>query len=77
MRRQMARLPNPGVNGTAESPKRTAMPGEVTRILVPFGAHAVPGLPMAFQSSFTGNYVWHCHILEHEDNDMMARYVIQ
>jgi FtsP/CotA-like multicopper oxidase with cupredoxin domain len=54
-----------------------AMPGEVTRILVPFGANAVPGLPMAFQSSHTGQYVWHCHILEHEDNDMMARYVIQ
>jgi len=52
-------------------------PGQVTRILVPFGANAVPGLPMAFQSSFTGKYVWHCHILENEDNDMMARYVIQ
>ena len=21
-----------------------------------------------------GNYVWHCHILEHEDNDMMRPY---
>jgi spore coat protein A, manganese oxidase len=35
-----------------------AMPGEVTRILVPF-------------RDFAGRYVWHCHILEHEDNDMM------
>ena len=76
MRRQMARLPNPGVNGTAESPKRTAMPGEVTRILVPFGTNAVPGSPMAIGASHTGPYVWHCHILEHEDNDMMQRYVI-
>jgi spore coat protein A len=33
-------------------------PGEVTRIKVSF-------------TDFTGNYVWHCHILEHEDNDMM------
>jgi len=54
----------------------TAMPGEVTRILVPFGANAVPGSPLAIGASFTGDYVWHCHILEHEDNDMMQRYVI-
>jgi len=34
-----------------------AYPGEVTRIRAKFD---VPGL-----------YVWHCHILEHEDNEMM------
>jgi spore coat protein A, manganese oxidase len=22
----------------------------------------------------TGEYVWHCHILEHEDNEMMLPY---
>ena len=54
-----------------------AMPGEVTRILAPFGANIAGGLQTAFQSSYTGEYVWHCHILEHEDNDMMQRYVIQ
>jgi FtsP/CotA-like multicopper oxidase with cupredoxin domain len=53
-----------------------AMPGEVTRILVPFGGNAVPGSPLAIQSSHTGEYVWHCHILEHEDNDMMQRFII-
>jgi FtsP/CotA-like multicopper oxidase with cupredoxin domain len=52
-----------------------AMPGEVTRIVVPFGANP-GGSVTAFQTSFTGPYVWHCHILEHEDNDMMQRYVI-
>jgi len=61
-----------------------ATPGEVTRILVPFGA-SIPGFNpagegpgpfTAFQASHIGNYVWHCHILEHEDNDMMQRYVI-
>ncbi|MDQ0664541.1 spore coat protein A [Arthrobacter ulcerisalmonis] len=52
-----------------------AMPGEVTRIVVPFGANAAGSLT-AFQSSFTGPYAWHCHILEHEDNDMMQRYEI-
>jgi spore coat protein A len=37
-------------------------PGEVTRIKAKFD------LP--------GEYVWHCHILSHEDHDMMRRYVI-
>jgi spore coat protein A, manganese oxidase len=25
---------------------------------------------------FTGRYVWHCHVLEHEDNDMMRPYEV-
>ena len=49
-----------------------ANPGEITRILVPFGAGAAQGL--AIGRSFTGEYVWHCHILEHEDNEMMLPY---
>jgi len=36
-------------------------PGMVTRIIVPFQGYA-------------GRYVWHCHILEHEANDMMRPY---
>jgi len=35
-----------------------ADPGVLTRIIVPFEGYA-------------GRYVWHCHILEHEDNEMM------
>ncbi len=35
-----------------------AHPSMVTRIIVRF-------------EGYTGRYVWHCHILEHEDNDMM------
>lgn len=35
-----------------------ANPGQVTRIVAQF-------------ADFTGDYVYHCHILEHEDNDMM------
>ena len=49
-----------------------ANPGEITRIVVPFGGRAAPGVP--FGRSFTGDYVWHCHILEHEDNEMMLPY---
>ncbi len=40
-----------------------ANPGEVTRIIALFD---LPGL-----------YVWHCHILEHEDNEMMRPYVVK
>ena len=46
------------------------------RILVPFGPGAAAGAPIAFRGARTGTYVWHCHILEHEDNDMMQNYVI-
>jgi spore coat protein A, manganese oxidase len=51
-----------------------ANPGEITRLLVPFGAGAGAGVP--FGKSFKGDYVWHCHILEHEDNEMMLRYKV-
>ncbi|MEO6816056.1 MAG: multicopper oxidase [Edaphobacter sp.] len=37
--------------------------GTLTRIIVPF-------------KGYTGRYVWHCHILEHEDNEMMRPYGI-
>lgn len=40
-----------------------ADPGMMTRILVPFEGYA-------------GRYVWHCHILEHEDNEMMRPYEV-
>lgn len=40
-----------------------ANPGEVTRIIARFGP-------------FTGIYPWHCHILEHEDHDMMRPYEV-
>jgi spore coat protein A, manganese oxidase len=26
---------------------------------------------------YTGNYVWHCHILEHEDNEMMRPLIVK
>jgi spore coat protein A, manganese oxidase len=38
-----------------------AYPGMVTRIIVRF-------------EGYTGRYVWHCHILEHEDNEMMCPF---
>jgi len=38
-------------------------PDTVTRIIVPF-------------NGYVGRYLWHCHILEHEANDMMRPYVV-
>jgi bilirubin oxidase len=45
-------------------PKDTviALPEEITRVKATFD------LP--------GRYVWHCHIVEHEDNEMMRPYVV-
>jgi spore coat protein A len=51
-----------------------AHPGMITRILVPFGGAAAPGVPFGQRNRFTGDYVWHCHILDHEDNEMMLPY---
>jgi FtsP/CotA-like multicopper oxidase with cupredoxin domain len=39
-----------------------AYPGEITRVKATF--------------DIAGLYVWHCHILEHEDNEMMRPYVV-
>jgi spore coat protein A, manganese oxidase len=38
-------------------------PNHVTRVIIPF-------------SHFTGQYVWHCHMLEHEDYEMMRPYMV-
>jgi spore coat protein A len=38
-------------------------PMTITRIIVKF-------------EGFAGKYVWHCHMLEHEDNEMMRPYII-
>jgi spore coat protein A, manganese oxidase len=62
----------PDLNETGWKDTVRANPGEITSILVPFGAKAAPGVP--FGKSYTGDYVWHCHILEHEDNEMMLPY---
>jgi len=57
--------------GTAEPPKAWEMglkdtvianPGYITRIIATFDK---PGL-----------YMWHCHILEHEDNEMMRPFYV-
>jgi spore coat protein A len=40
-----------------------ALPGEITRIKARF--------------DIAGRYVWHCHIMDHEDNEMMRPYQVE
>jgi spore coat protein A len=51
--------PDPSEGGWKDTVR--ANPGQVTRIIARFGP-------------FTGIYPLHCHILEHEDHDMMRPY---
>jgi FtsP/CotA-like multicopper oxidase with cupredoxin domain len=53
-------------------------PGEVTRLLVRVApteanvATTMPGMNLfPFDPTVGPGYVWHCHILDHEDNEMM------
>ena len=69
----------PAANEAGWKDTIVSLPGTVTRIIVPFGG-AAAGIPAPFVGDsktakvqrFTGTYVFHCHILEHEDNDMMS-----
>ena len=52
--------PEPWENGFKDTV--LAYPGQVTRVRATFGT--------------PGQFVWHCHIVEHEDNEMMRPYRI-
>ena len=53
--------PDPNEMGWKDTVR--ADPGFVTRIIVRF-------------TGYLGRYVWHCHVLEHEDNEMMRPYEV-
>jgi FtsP/CotA-like multicopper oxidase with cupredoxin domain len=66
-----------------------AYPGEVTRIVVRWAPQDEPatgaGAPTAGTNRYPFDptelvggvgYVWHCHILDHEDNEMMRTYTV-
>jgi len=56
-----AEPPEPFESGLKDTVRAPA--GYVTRIIARF-------------CDFSGKYVWHCHILEHEDHEMMRPYVV-
>jgi FtsP/CotA-like multicopper oxidase with cupredoxin domain len=49
-------------------------PGEVTTIRVRFTAQ--DGSAYTFDPKTAPGYVWHCHIIDHEDNEMMRPYLV-
>jgi len=53
--------PDPSEAGWKDTVR--AEPSMVTRIIVRF-------------EGYTGRYVWHCHIIEHEDNEMMRPFEV-
>jgi spore coat protein A len=69
--------PDPNYRGWKETVRMN--PGEVTRVMmkmtlpqVPF---RVPGSPRPGMQN-GHEYVWHCHILEHEEHDMMRPLIV-
>jgi spore coat protein A, manganese oxidase len=52
-----------------------AMPGQVTQIRVRYKQQN--GNPYPFDPTAGPGYVWHCHIIDHEDNEMMRPLIIK
>lgn len=59
-------------------------PNQVTRIRVRFAPQDIPANGVnpgenyySFDPSAGPGYVWHCHILDHEDNEMMRPYKVK
>jgi spore coat protein A len=84
-----ARPPDPNEAGWKETVRMN--PGEVTTVIMQFKLPTVPftvpsspratgtQFPLGLPPGTTGTvneYVWHCHILEHEEHDMMRPLVV-
>ena len=61
--RVRGRAVGPDANEVGWKDTVRAYPGEVTRIVAKF--------------DMPGRYVWHCHILEHEDHEMMRPFLVE
>ncbi len=51
-------------------------PGEVTTVIMKFDLPATPFEVPPSPRTGGNEYVWHCHILEHEEHDMMRPLVV-
>ncbi len=51
-------------------------PGEVTTVAMKFALPSVPFVVPSSPRTGGNEYVWHCHILEHEEHDMMRPLVV-
>jgi spore coat protein A len=72
--------------GPARSPYRTELgwkemvrmnPEEVTTVIMKFDLPTVPFTVPSSPRTGGNEYVWHCHILEHEEHDMMRPLVVR
>lgn len=61
-----------------------SLPNQVTRLSLRFApqdakpSEVNPGVNLfSFNPSFPPGYVWHCHILDHEDNEMMRPMLVK
>jgi len=67
--------PNPNETGWKDTFQM--YPGQVTRVLMRFAPQDNTfGNTFAFDATASPGYVWHCHILEHEENDMMRPLLV-
>lgn len=48
--------------------------GEVTRVRISFAAK--DGSPYQFDPTMEPGYFWHCHLLDHEDGEMMRPFKV-
>ncbi len=75
----------PSYTGPARGPGRTELgwketvrmnPGDVTTVIMRFDLPEVPFTVPSSPRTGGNEYVWHCHILEHEEHDMMRPLVV-
>ncbi len=76
----------PHYTGPARDPARIELgwketvrmnPGEVTTVIMRFDLPKVPFSVPSSPRTGGNEYVWHCHILEHEEHDMMRPLVVE
>jgi len=70
--------PDPNERGWKDTVRMN--PGEITTVIMKFDLPALPTAAMRNAvSPRTGGkeYVWHCHILEHEEHDMMRPLIVE
>ena len=51
-------------------------PGECTTVIMKFDLPSAPFIVPPSPRTGGHEYVWHCHILEHEEHDMMRPLVV-
>jgi FtsP/CotA-like multicopper oxidase with cupredoxin domain len=66
--------PGPSERGWKETVRMN--PGEVTTVIMTFKLPEVPFVVPPSPRTGGNEYVWHCHILEHEEHDMMRPLIV-